>query len=110
LNKKGKNGEKKIPTSECRPRIEKPIWPHKLLATGMTSYRGNRLKTAPNSNFEFEKLKIGKSVGITSLSTGKPVPKPIDRPTRTWSKKDRKLKFFNFFLTFLISFVCNPYL
>jgi hypothetical protein len=50
--------------------IEIPLWGQKPLTTGMTGYRENRSKTAQNSKFEFEKSRIGKPVGMTSLPIG----------------------------------------
>jgi hypothetical protein len=44
----------------------------------MTGYRENRLKTAPNSNFEFKKSKISKLVGMTGLPIGM-TDKPVNR-------------------------------
>jgi hypothetical protein len=41
----------------------------------MTGYYENQSKTALNSKFKFEKLKIGKPVSMP----GKPVPKPINQ-------------------------------
>jgi hypothetical protein len=48
----------------------------------MIGYHENRSKTALNSNFVFEKSRIGKPVDMTGLPigmTGKLVLKPINR-------------------------------
>jgi hypothetical protein len=48
----------------------------------MTDYHENRSKAAPNSNFVFEKSRIGKPIGMTDLRidmTDKSVPKPINQ-------------------------------
>jgi hypothetical protein len=50
----------------------------------MTDYHENRSKAVPNSNFVFEKSRIGKLIGMTGLPidmTDKSVPKPINRLT-----------------------------
>jgi hypothetical protein len=65
-------------------------------------------KTALNLNFEFEKMKIGKPVSITSLSigtTGKPVSKPVNWSTCTCSKKTVIEVCFGFFLN-ILDFTC----
>jgi hypothetical protein len=64
--------------------IEKLVWHQKSLVTGMIDYHENRSKAAPNSNFVFEKLRIGKPIGMTGLPidmTDKSVPKQINRLT-----------------------------
>jgi hypothetical protein len=64
------------------PRIEKPVWSWKPLTTGMTGYHKNRSKTALNSNFTFNKSRIGKPIDMTGLPIGmtdKPVLKSINR-------------------------------
>jgi hypothetical protein len=48
----------------------------------MIGYHENRLKTVLNSNFVFEKSRIGKSIGSTGLlidMTGKSVLKSVGR-------------------------------
>jgi hypothetical protein len=69
FSQSARKGAPQFTSHVSETRIEKPVWPRKPLATGMTGYRENRSKTTPNLNFEFKKSRIGKPVGMT----GKPV-------------------------------------